>query len=216
MRSHSGRIAVKKPQARMERSARAGEGSERNVRHHRARTGSGGVGAGVLRDLRAHAAFALPRRGHLVAGDELKQAQRQRLVGREFVRIAQEDQVARDGELGVRQPRTPVAEVRQHRALAGLGGLQLGLHVEPDGGGVAIPRAHPLGRVRPFGKGRRGERVLRLEVEQVLIARCTEMEKGAHRGQDADRRFVHSALGRAAPARASAWHGCRAIRRGPP
>src|SRR5262252_10483531 len=100
------------------------------------------------------------------------------------MRLAEVDAVAQDAEVGVREARPPVPELREQAARLGFGGLERPDSSAEDGARVAVVAAHPVRGVA-FLKVLR-DRILRVEGEDVLVAAGIQVEEAANAGEMAE------------------------------
>jgi hypothetical protein len=94
------------------------------------------------------------------------------------------DALAVHAEFGVAEARTPVAEAGEEAAVLRLCDFELADGGAMDGAGVAEVFAHPGGGIG--GAGLLGDRVLRLEVQRVVIAVAGGVQIGAQARQKAE------------------------------
>ena len=116
---------------------------------------------------------------------ELKQAQRQFRLGFQSVRHAQVDALARYREIGVREARAPVFELREQRTGLGFARFQFAQRGAVDVARMAEVIAHP-------GRGSAGVPLfgglfLGVEGERVIIPPGAAMQEGAQARQERKR-----------------------------
>ena len=111
--------------------------------------------------------FGLPGESNAVARDELQQAKQQRRIGVELLRRAKMNPPAHHGEIGIREARAAIPELREQRAGAGFAGFDRPQHQPVNHARMPEIVAHHGGRIatqliaNPF---------LRIECQHVRIA----------------------------------------------
>ncbi len=128
--------------------------------------------------------------GECLLGYESEQAKGRLRIGGKFVRVAQEDEIARHRELGVGETRPPVPEAGEQRLVVRLRGLQFQQRPAIDDVGVAVVDPHPLRWFTRAGKGRGGDLVLCFKVEEIGVASGAEMQEAANSGQELSRSWI--------------------------
>ena len=122
--------------------------------------------------------LGLGRGGDSVPANEFEQAEHQRKVGRQLVRIAQQQALARDREFLVGKPGAVLAEILQERAFALFGVVDGAPRlVENRAGALEI-------LARAEGEFLLGQARLRLEIERVVIHSGPVMKEAAHGGEE--------------------------------
>ena len=128
-----------------------------------------------------HAALGFRRQRDAVTRDEFQQAENDGRVGGQLRGRAEIDALVGNREFRVGKARSPVAELRHQRTFASFVQVERATGVIVDHPRVAEILAHQIGRLAKRNIRLGGERLLRVEAEQVLIAPRLVMEKAAQR-----------------------------------
>jgi len=137
-------------------------------------------------------ALCFRSQGHAVTGDEFKQAQDDGRIVSQLRRRSQIDTAVRNGKFVVGEPRTPIAELRRQRAFALFVGVQGAARFAKDDTRVAEIFAHQGRRLgsrlggwfMKFEIRLRGERFLRIEGQEILIAASLIVQETAQGMQE--------------------------------